>query len=486
MDKCINFGCSFPNGEAYDGIKLLGWTDDGAGGQFGYLDAQGNFVPKNGWETDAITHYKASETPNDDVPGVVHITLLVDDEAKAIDPATGQEITLYNDQMTRNPDDNGNLTVWDFTITPCSFWWLPTVTPNPDGSLTPSTRSFTATISPAVDHQGDSMARNIGFYLTSSALRGYCCNAGDQTGSDLIFPEQSGFSVGYDPGLDVWSASTVDPVLTATVTVECYDYGAYGTLDAMIPHPETFNPVGAVRTNDRSKAGTGVPLDDNNNHVADGWLFDSYGSFPASDVDEEPPGLHVGDGYPFFDEYRGFMVRGAYERARPDVKHVFVLNEGIYGMGEAGRWEFTFHRINPSEQSGKVVNYNGNISSQNCILIIEHDPLTDPNGGFAPGEDASTPQPTFGITTFTATPKPATQQIDIYLGACYAWPADPAVVIAHEVGHDLRCCHQSDDDPPGSHIPRTDSVMKQYYPHPLAINDVDRANRDLVDTTTRW
>ncbi len=217
-----------------------------------------------------------------------------------------------------------------------------------------------------------------------------------------------------------------------------------------------------------------MPLDDNNNGVADGWLFDSYGSFRASDVDEQPPGLHVGDGFPFFDEYRGCRVQGAYERARPDVKHVFVLNEGIYGMGDAGIWEFTFHLIDPSEQRHKVVNFNGNISPQNCIKIIEE----------------STPNPDhpnwYGNTEDIATPKPAWQRIHLWMPTIIADGADPNVVIAHEVGHDLRCCHQSDDDPPGSHIPRTDSVMKQFYPHPLAINGVDRADRDLVDTTTKW
>jgi hypothetical protein len=310
-DTCLNPGCSFSNGIAQDTVILLGWTDNGAGGQFGYLDTNGNFVPRPGWETNVISHYKASETQTNPV----HITLVVDDAASAIDPATGQPITLYNEQKVINPDTVGNLTAYDFTVTPCPLSWLPTVTPNPDGSMTPSAVSFTATISPSVDHNGNSMAQNIHFYLVSSSLPGYCSNAGNQTDNDLKFPYQQGFNVEYDSGLNIWSATTVDSVLTKTVIVWCYDFGGSGTLDAAISHPETGDSIWTRRSDDLSKQGARVPLDDNNNSVADGWLFDSYGSFPARDVDEIPDGLHVGDGYPFFDEYRGFMIQGVYERA---------------------------------------------------------------------------------------------------------------------------------------------------------------------------
>lgn len=153
----------------------------------------------------------------------MHITLEVDDAG-----------LYYNDEPSVvNDADNGNVTVWEFEIDPPYIDALPQ-----DGA----TYNFTATIRPAVDHLGNSMARIIEFGLVSSSEPRYCLNASREEGqwmdmsaedNDLkFFPNQEGFEV-YAEGTNPTNyrhARTTTPVLSATVQVRCLDYGAYGSI----------------------------------------------------------------------------------------------------------------------------------------------------------------------------------------------------------------------------------------------------------------
>jgi hypothetical protein len=263
-DLCTNPGCSFSfgGGWANDWVYLVSWSDNGAGGQFGYLDAQGNFVPSG--NINEITHYKASDTQS----GVVHITLTVDDFAIAEDPATGEWIEIFNDTPTTNPATVGNLTVWEFTISNGAAGWLPTL----DANLT-----FTANITPQTDHYGNPMASHIEFRLTSSRESGYCLNATriqgtwtdtSGTDNDLKFvPGQAGLEISdsQNPnGTNFDTAWTLGPETTAPVTVRCLDYGAYGWIDALADLPG--EPMALARregtTPQDFKFGAQIPIDE--------------------------------------------------------------------------------------------------------------------------------------------------------------------------------------------------------------------------------
>jgi hypothetical protein len=104
-DRCVAPGCPFPDGWAADRKIRVSWSDNGAGGQFGTLDNNGNFVPLDPiLNAEQITHYRAPW----DRPGIVHITLEVDDAG-----------LYYNDEPSVvNDPNNGNVTVWEFWITP--------------------------------------------------------------------------------------------------------------------------------------------------------------------------------------------------------------------------------------------------------------------------------------------------------------------------------------------------------------------------------
>lgn len=373
------------------------------------------------------------------------------------------------------------MTVWDFTVTDGAAGWLPVL----DDEL-----SFTASIEPGADHKGQSMAEHITFPLGTSAHTGYCSNATrvhtpahpkDTVGNDLKFFDQAGFNINAERT----TATTVDEVLAATAKVYGLDYGAHGFL---CPHTTVAGSMANARNVARSdpannvwRYGAGIPIDEDYTTISDDWAYDGS---PEDDDDPTPSGANDGDGFPRFDEYRCFKVQGAMERARPDIKHLFVYNPGgAYGLGRADIWEFEVHRINDDEQLGKVVNYYG-ANSQNTIRIIETDEI-------APGDDPACPG-TAGYTYMIATPKPAAQRIWIYRTTIGHWGLDPGGIVAHEIGHDLRCAHQTNYlDPPQDTQLRTDSIMRKNYivdldthtlvaDYPQVINNVDRAARDLV------
>ncbi|MCS7263195.1 MAG: hypothetical protein NZ805_00005, partial [Armatimonadetes bacterium] len=275
-DRCIAPGCPFPNGWAADLKVRVRWSDNGAGGQFGTLDSNGNFVPLDPvFHAQQITHYRAPWNK----PGIVHITLEVNDVG-----------IYFNDEPSVvNDSDNGNVTVWEFWINDGAYGWVPSL----DSELT-----FVAWIEPTVDHRGQSMASIIIFVLSASAEPGYCMNAtrvngqwDDTIGPDLKFhPDQP------DPRVFRWGetiAGTWVATTDAIVKVVCLDYGAHsGSLTAVT----TISGEEAIARLNRNNQWVmnydyaPIPWDINCNFISDFSSYDRY--IPFEDKDVSP----VGDG----------------------------------------------------------------------------------------------------------------------------------------------------------------------------------------------
>jgi len=326
-DRCVAPGCPFPDGWAADRKIRVSWSDNGAGGQFGTLDNNGNFVPLDPiLNTEQITHYRAPW----DRPGIVHITLEVDDVG-----------LYYNDEPSVvNDPDNGNVTVWEFWITPCPYNWRPML----DEDL-----SFTAWIEPATDHKGNPMFGTIIFLLDSSNQPGHClndCRLGSEgqwawdgtTGchDDFQFlPEQpnlivyprdqttEGVGYNYDTAMSSWVTNM------STVTVRCLDYSGWASLTGYVIG---FFGEGAARRIDVPDLFVvEIPVDENDNHIADHWedLIDPPSRDPLSDDDNFREGDGTdGDGLSLYDEYRGLMIRGTWLNLDPWRKDMFVMNFG--------------------------------------------------------------------------------------------------------------------------------------------------------------
>jgi hypothetical protein len=171
--------------------------------------------------------------------------------------------------------------------------------------------------------------------LTSSRVPGLCMNS-PRTG-------------GKDPDLKILKVGTTDkfkveqPVLEneqATqqahgkfkvdeefnIVVGCYDYGPIGGISfgGTVPvRIEGFEP----------KVHLGLPLDDNENHVADAWerqegVYEK--NLPADWDDVATPGQkHNGDGICLYERYRGFKNDvGGYDHLKCDHKYIFIYDPG--------------------------------------------------------------------------------------------------------------------------------------------------------------
>ncbi|MFA0782733.1 hypothetical protein [Fervidibacter sacchari] len=410
-DQCVAPGCPFPNGWAADRKVKVRWSDNGAGGQFGTLDSNGNFVPLDPvLNAEQITHYRASW----DRPGIVHITLEVDDAG-----------LYYDDEPVVNDPDSGNVTVWEF--------WITNHTPKGWRPQLSDTLSFSAHIRPIVDHNGNSLAGHITFHLNASSEPSFCLNIcclgyeecqkwvvrTDEQGqerlerkcelfpycawdiglfwgmpecewhkfllenglawmattvwdSDLKFPpDQAGFWVDYPY---CTQATTLQPVTDATVEVMCLDYGAFGTLTATCSHPilgeiQARLPFGVW--DDASSwlslpfdYDVGIPYDYDLDGIADVWQ-DRHGEQYAGDVladaDDTPVGDGTeGDGLSAYEEYRGMVVRGVWKEFDPKIKDMFVMNFGAVPPPNDPKylnWPFDF--IIPNEAITSDIGFPG-------------------------------------------------------------------------------------------------------------------------------
>ena len=232
----------------------------------------------------------------------------------------------------------------DLEISQCPSDWLPTYN---------DTVSITATIKPSGE------TGTITFTLPNANVSdepGYCMNAGTQTTTeeDLQFVSpQSGFTIGTDANGDP-TATTTSSVNSATVQVKCYDYGAYGQIQATAALDCGGTLTGHVV--DGTDTFVRIPRDDDDNHLADGWEADmeddwedQYGDTHTFDgtglQDDEkadpdsqsggadgPPvnlGPHddTGDGLTVYEEYRGFQFGGStdnWKRLSPCRKELLV------------------------------------------------------------------------------------------------------------------------------------------------------------------
>jgi hypothetical protein len=202
-------------------VVIVGWTDFGAGGEFGYSPDGQTFFPES--DPERVNCYR----PNPEFVGVLRIAPILDDIPIGI---SSGELT-YDDPVTVG--DPWTMTIWEFEIDPPYIDALPQ-----DGAI----YTFTATIRPQKDHNGQSMARVIEFGLGSSTEPGYCLNATRVQGlwTDTTAEDNDLKFVPNQPGLEVYAeganptnysiAVTSRAVLSASVQVRCLDYGAYGSV----------------------------------------------------------------------------------------------------------------------------------------------------------------------------------------------------------------------------------------------------------------
>jgi hypothetical protein len=115
---------------------------------------------------------------------------------------------------------------------------------------------------------------------------------------------------GWTVAPDGQSATSKRPMTTGELHVAALDPAGYGRVKVTCTSRElqtVFAPSGNLPYVE-------LPKDENHNHVSDGWEYEvgAYGARLAdtADEDENPKGQRrSGDGFTFFEEYRGFIVR---------------------------------------------------------------------------------------------------------------------------------------------------------------------------------
>ena len=422
-----------PDDVYIDICGAIQWSDNGAGGEFGYFDSQGNWVAHNGPLT---THYRTAYWNESEgryvpiEPKVVRISVCVDDD---FDGYLADDPPQWS-----SPENDGYFTVWEFWITPCPSGWRPRL----DDTL-----QFSAYIRPTIDHTGQSMASIIKFFLTSSLEPGYCLNAtretgewNDTIGADLKFPDQPGFEI---TGLDRNIATTTYLTTEATVHVVCLDYGAYGGIEAMAYIAGKNETARLEGTLDVYMAK--IPVDNDNNHIADSWAFNYLGS-PTRDDDPEPPARIQGDGFSLYEEYRGFIVKGNWRELNPLRKDVFIVNllDELYhpGLGlDLGYFPnlgITVHLIWNIEHRGYVnfLHRTAHILDQGCIVLTEGF-FSEENMGET---DIDLPVPTTCVIYTETIRAMGPPHFDRYTWDKLDVEATKSI-IAHELGHAIHLQH---------------------------------------------
>ena len=153
-------------------------------------------------------------------------------------------------------------------------------------------------------------------------------NEDSSTWKDLQFDDsQTGFDVN---GTNNDVSQTQTDVNTATVTVLCYDYGAYGKVKAEV---EIAGSWFIAKTSDANEF-VRVPRDDNNNNIADAWAYNLGNA--NDDDDTSLNNNYDGDGLTRYEEYRGVDINDSNtiesnERLNPNKKDLFVQGDEGFG-----------------------------------------------------------------------------------------------------------------------------------------------------------
>jgi len=337
---------------------------------------------------------------------------------------------------------DATITLVRVEITKCPTDWLPM------GGNHDNTVQFTATIQP------DDLQGTIRFELYDvSDLPGYCTNAqisvpgsGEDSDAwkDLQFVDpQDGFTI---TGGDKNVATTNGPVNQDTVTVNCYDYGAYGKIKAIATIGE--GELTAFEAGSNTQRYTRIPLDDDANDMADAW--DGQTGNATDDNETTPNGDGTaGDGLSRFDEYRGFMLEGFHYRATTTRKNLFIYSDLPDGISYAYNLPTTERRIWAGEMdANRYINPNRRHGDgQRALKVLEKawNPVYFGYMFVIEGldEEPQTPNGVDRIEVYTERIRwygPPTEDLE-------TWdPKDVAMtkrVCAHECGHGVHIEHHA-------------------------------------------
>lgn len=198
--------------------------------------------------------------------------------------------------------------------------------------------------------------------------KGWAMNAGvkDDDSLDLEFVDGLDGFLAPEETPDGWTIETNRTMTAATVVVKANDYGAWGKLKCEVNPGGHWFPC----SSENGEEYVTIPLDEDENKIADFWEEDKdVSGDAAADDDETPEGREPGDGFSNYEEYRGFKIKGEWIDTDPKEKDLFVHNASGREEITAGIQEFetkselTVHEINRDEldKTNRIINFNRGI-----------------------------------------------------------------------------------------------------------------------------
>jgi hypothetical protein len=166
--------------------------------------------------------------------------------------------------------------------------------------------------------------------IETSKEPGLCLNAPKKDKAKKSFDLK--FRQKDNPELEIsddgQTATSKEFVDTDVAVVRSYDWGAYAKLK-VTAILDNGKEMAAHLEGKPQQEEMVIPLDENDNRVADGWEKEKnvYGKNLPADWDgaEEPKGQKApGDGISLYEKYRGFEFEGIHERLDPNHKYLFV------------------------------------------------------------------------------------------------------------------------------------------------------------------
>ncbi len=312
----------------------------------------------------------------------------------------------------------------------------------------------------------------------------------DDAHPDLIF-DPAQFPASQWSRAEFLVVETAQPQSAAVVTVTAMDYGAVGKLRAFVKSEGCgdWQPV-PVRFGNETRESVSIPLDENDNLMAD--ALEDYRSLPpGADFDADPKGNGtIGDGLTAFEEYRGFMIRGAdcgesdtalqeigavpsavpgssqeHVRTPPHHKNVFVFADDpllATFVGEFG-WASNLSALAICEagygsNDFRIVNFTLHEAMRGRIWMGHPIILEEPQHGLWLKRVDETSVPgqlgyAVGVRPDVMGPPKLTTRVEIAKAlfdpgcrvACNPGTQDLMITVHHELGHAIGIPHHGDD-----------------------------------------
>lgn len=231
------------------------------------------------------------------------------------------------------------------------------------------------------------------------------------------------------------------PEPKSALVLNCYDYGGWTQVMATAELADGRHLVGRIKGGSQSTQ-LAVPMDDNRNHIGDGWERAGTATGATEDTDSLPRGNDVeGDGLSQYEEYRGFKCKTVHTRTDPNHKDLFIHDPGHLDIGLFGESGITVHFVNKGEfdqEAGftneNVINVNRDFATlgPQHLLHLSNMRLKGASGR--------------AVGTGPGTPK-ETRIVAVDVAKCSALgEGGLAATIAHELGHGCNLWHHGEID----------------------------------------